>query len=103
MEYLIKQEFSWYATDLIIFIDTRRYYFKATEESLAEKCDDVCRKRLLCNIVMPHSDGQAECMEVESDVDGVILPKRIFEKIRTTVLAPLSKTMKKVLSVFGLG
>jgi hypothetical protein len=53
--------------------------------------------------VTPHYDGQAERMEIESEVDGVILPKRIFEKVRTVVFAPLSKSTKKVLNFFGLG
>jgi len=65
------------------------FYFKATEESLREKCNDVCRKRILCNMVTSHYEGQAECVELESGIDGVILPKRIFEKFRTIVINPI--------------
>ncbi|CAG7667439.1 unnamed protein product, partial [Allacma fusca] len=51
-----------------------RYYYKATD---IPTCDAVCRKRILCNIVTPYQKQQTECMHLQTEVDGIVLPMRI--------------------------
>ena len=46
-------------------------------------------------------DSSTECMELESGIDGVILPKRIFEKIRTIVRKPLERVIDVVRKPVG--
>jgi len=68
-----------------ISVPLPRNYHKASRIPLKEECDTACRKRILCRIVTPYYSEQKECIQIQSEVDGVILPRQIFQnKTRVT-------------------
>ncbi len=56
-----------------------RLYHKATDVALAEGCDNLCRKQILCAIVTPHFGEHKMCVQLQSSIDGIILPASIFD------------------------
>ncbi|ODM96222.1 Sphingomyelin phosphodiesterase [Orchesella cincta] len=66
------------SSNITAFNTYYRLYHKATDAALDEGCDNLCRKRILCGIVTPHYGEHKMCLQLQSNVDGIVLPASIF-------------------------